>query len=96
MKQAFDSFKVSNKNYNDNTNDKNNSDTNVNNLSDKTGYTLKLPYKGDHGINLIKSMKTLIQKTLPEKPDVKNILTGTKLSSHFKFKIENLARARYY
>ena len=33
-------------------------------------HTLKLPYKGDHGINLIKSIKTSTKKSLPEKHDV--------------------------
>ena len=41
---------------------------------------LKLPYKGDHVINLIKSIKISTKKSLPEKHDVRIILTGTKLS----------------
>ena len=56
---------------------KDSNDTNINNLSDKTLRKLKLPCKDDHGINLIKSIKT--KKTLPEKHDVIIILTGTKL-----------------
>ena len=50
---TFDSSKTSNKNYNNINNNNNNNDKNVN-IFDKTGHTLKLPYKGDHGINLIK------------------------------------------
>ena len=49
-------------------------------------HTLKLPYKGDHGINLIKSIKTSTKKSLPEKHDLRIILTGTKLSSQFNIK----------
>ena len=33
----------------------------------------KLPYKGDHGINLIKSIKISTKKSLPEKHDVKTL-----------------------
>ena len=49
-------------------------------------HTLKLPYKGDHGIKLIKSIKTSTKKSLPEKHDLRIILTGTKLSSQFNIK----------
>ena len=58
LKQTLDSFKNNNKNHNNNINNENHNDTNLNRLSDKTVHTLKLPYKGDHGINLIKSIKT--------------------------------------
>ena len=44
--------------------------------------------KGDHGINLIKSIKTSTKKTLPEKHDVMIIFTGTKLSSQFNIKVD--------
>ena len=57
LNQTLDSFKTSNKNYNNKINNKNSNDTNTNNLSDKIVRTLKLPYKGDHGTNLIKSLK---------------------------------------
>ena len=60
--------------------------SNLNRSSDKIVHTLKLPYKGDHGINLIKSIKTSTKKPLPEKHDVRIILTGTKLSSQFNIK----------
>ena len=49
-------------------------------------HTLRLPYKGDHCINLIKSIKTSTKKSLPDKHDVRIILTSTKLSSHFNIK----------
>ena len=61
LKQTSDSFKTSNKNYNNKINKKNN-DTNINNLSDKIAHTLKLPHKSDHGINLIKSLKAATKK----------------------------------
>ena len=47
-----------NKNHNNNINKENHKDMNFNRLSDTIVHTLKLPYKGDHGINLIKSIKT--------------------------------------
>ena len=60
---------------NNNINNKNHINTNLNMLSDKIIRTLKLPYKGDHSINLIKSIKTSSKKSLPEKHAVFN-LTG--------------------
>ena len=57
-----------------------------NRLSGKTVHTLKLPCKGDHSINLIKSIKILIKKSLPEKRDVRIIVSGTKLSSQSNIK----------
>ena len=50
-------------------------------------FTLNLPYKGNHDINLIKSIKTSGKKTLPEKYDIRIILTGTKLSSQLNIKV---------
>ena len=88
LKQTLDSFKNNNKNHNNNINNENHNDTNLNRLSDKILHTLKLPYKGDHGINLIKSIKTSTKKSLPDKHDVRIILTGTKLSSHFNIKYD--------
>ena len=38
LKQTFDSFKTINKNYNGNINNKNDNDTNINNLSDKIAH----------------------------------------------------------
>ena len=61
-KKTIDSFKTSNKNYNNKINNKNNNDKNINNLSDKIVHTLKLSYKGDHGTNLIKSLKASTKK----------------------------------
>ena len=46
----------------------------------------KPPYKGNHGISLIRSIKTSAKKTLREKHDVKIILKSTKLSSQFNNK----------
>ena len=62
IKQTLDSFKNNNKSHNNKVNNKNHNDTNLNMLSDKIVHTLKLPYKGDHGINLIKSIKTSTKK----------------------------------
>ena len=60
----------------------------INNLSDKIVHTLKLPYKGDHGTNLIKSLEASTKKSLPENHDVRIVLTGTKLSSQFNIKVD--------
>ena len=86
LKQTLDSFKNNNKNHNKNINNEYHNDTNLNRLSDKIVHTLKLPYGGDHGVNLIKSVKTATKKLLPDKHDVRIILTGTKLGSHFNIK----------
>ena len=59
---------------------------NINNLYDKIVHTLKLPYNGDHGTNLIKSIKASTKKSLSENHDVRIVLTGTKLSSQFNIK----------
>ena len=75
LKQTLDSFDSNNKNHNNKINNENHNDTNLSRLSDKIVHTLKLPYKGDHGINLIKSIKTSTKKALPEKHDI-IILTG--------------------
>ena len=48
--------------------------------------TLKLPYKGNHGTNLIKSLKASTKESLVENHDVKIILTGIKLSSQLNIK----------
>ena len=63
-----------------------NNDTNINHWSHKIVHTLKQPYKGDHGIDLRKSIKTSTKKIIPEKYDVRIILTGTKLGSQFNIK----------
>ena len=86
MKQTLLSFENNIKNHN-NIDNENHNDTNLNRLSGKIVHTLKLPFKSDHGINLIKSIKTSTKKSLPEKHDVRIILTGTKLS--FQFNIED-------
>ena len=44
---------------------------NINNYSDKIVHTLKLPYTGNHGTNLIKLIKASTMKSLPQKNDVK-------------------------
>ena len=59
---------------------------NINNSSDKILHTLKLPYKGNHSTNLIKSIKASAKKSLPENHDLGIVLTGTKLSSQFNIK----------
>ena len=86
MKQTLVSFENNSKNHNNNINNENHNHTNLYRLSDKIVRTLKLPYKGDHGINLIKSIKTSAKKSLPQKNGVRIILTGTKLSSQFNIK----------
>ena len=75
LKQTLDFFENSKKNHNNNINNENHNDPNINRLSDKIVHILKLPYKGDHGFNLIKSIKTSAKRTLPEKHDVRIILT---------------------
>ena len=85
MKQTLDFFGNNNKNHNNNINNGNQNDVNLKRLSDKFVHTLKLQYKGDHDINLTKSIKTSTKKSLPEK-HVTIILTGTKLSSQFNIK----------
>ena len=84
MKQTFDSFKTNNKKYNINDNK---NDTNKNDLFDKIVYTLKLPCKGNHDINLIKSIKTSGKKISPEKYDIRIIITSTKLSSQLNIEV---------
>ena len=70
-------FWNNNKNHSNNIDNENHNDTNLNRLSDKTEHTLKLPYsdEGHNDINLIKSIKTSIKTLLPEKHDVRIILT---------------------
>ena len=79
LKQTPDSFKTTSKEYNNKIN-KNNSNMNINNYSDNIVHTLKLPYKGNHGTNLIKLIKASTMKSLTEKHDVKINLTGAKFS----------------
>ena len=86
LKQTLDSFENNKKNHNNNINNENHNDANLNRLSRKIVHTLKLPCKGDHSINLIKSIKASTKKSLPEKHDVRIILTGTKLSLQFNIK----------
>ena len=86
LKQTLDSFENKSKNHDNNINNENHNDTNLNRLSYKVIHNLKLPSKGDYGINLIKSTKSSTKKSLLEKHDVRNILTGTKLSSQFNTK----------
>ena len=83
LKQTIDSFIISD--------DKNDNDSNNNlntNTVVKTVHTLKLPFKGEEGTNLIKSIKTTSRKALPENHHVRIVFTGTKLSSHFNIKDE--------
>ena len=82
LKQTFESFS---KEENNNTTNTDN-DINENNSNDKIIHTLKLPYQGDEGVSLIKSIKNATKKTLPENHDVRVILTGKKLSSLFNIK----------
>ena len=81
LKEIFDSFIISDdKNHNGSDNSL---DTNI---VVKTVHTLKLPFKCEEGTNLIKSIKTTSRKALSENHDVRIVLTGTKLSSHFNIK----------
>ena len=59
-------FWKNNKNHS-NINNENHNDKNLSRLSDKIIHTLKLPYNGDHGINLIKWIKKSTKKSFPEK-----------------------------
>ena len=86
MKQTLDSFENNNENHNNNINNENHNDKNLNRLSDKIVQTLKLPYKGNHSINLMNSINTSTKKSLPEKHDLRIILTCTKLSSQLNIK----------
>ena len=86
LKETFDSRKIKNKNSKFNINNKNNSDTSTNNLSDKIAHTLNLPHKEDHVISLMTSLKSSAKKISPEKHDVRIILTDTILSSQFNNK----------
>ena len=86
LKQMLDSVKTSNKNYNNKIKNKSTNNTIINNFSDKSLRTLKLPYKDDHSTRLIKSRKTSTKKSLPENHDVRTILTDTKLSFQFNIK----------
>ena len=86
LKQTLDSFKTSSKEYNNKINNENNNNVNINNLSDKTVHTCKLPDQGDHNTNLIKSIKSSTKKSLPGNHDVRIIETGTKLSSQLNIK----------
>ena len=43
---------------------------------------MKLPYAGEKGCSVIKSMKKHLKKTLPANLDADIIYTGKKLSSH--------------
>ena len=86
LKLTLDSFENKSKNHDNNINNENHNDTDLNRLYYKVIHTLKLPYKGDYGTNLIKSTKSSTKKSLLEKHDVRNILTGTKLSSQFNTK----------
>ena len=52
-------------------------------LSDKIVHTVKLPCKGDHGIDLIKSIVTSTKKLFPQKHDVRIITKDTKVCSQF-------------
>ena len=45
----------------------------INNLSDKIVHTLKLPFKNDHGTNLIKSIEASTKNSLSENHDVRII-----------------------
>ena len=75
LKQTFDSFETRNSNYDKNIKDEKNKIFNIINLSDEAVHTKKLQYKGDHGINFIKSIKTSTKKTSPDDDDVRSILT---------------------
>ena len=66
LKQTLDSFENNNKDNNNNIKNKNHNDTNLNRLSDKNIHSIKPPYKGDHCINLIKSIKTSTKNSLAE------------------------------
>lgn len=84
LKWIFDSFETSNNYHNNNINDKNKNIRDINNLPDRGVHTLKLPYY--HGINVIKSIKTLTKKTLSDNHDVRIFLRDTELKFNFNIK----------
>ena len=45
---------------------------------------MKLPYTGEKGCSIIKSLKKYLKKTLPANIEADIIYTGTKLSSQLK------------
>ena len=59
-------------------------------------HTLKLQCKDSHSTNLIKSIKTPNKKSLPEKHDVRIILTGTKLNSQLNIKDDTNKQHKYH
>ena len=74
-------------NHNNNINNENQNDTNLNRLSDEIVQTLKLTYKGEHDIDLIKAIKTSTKKSLPEKQDVKDYFN--RYQYNFQININN-------
>ena len=86
LRQTLDSFENNDKNHNNNISNENHNDANLNMLSDKILHILKLPYKDNHGINLTKSIKISMKKSLSNKHDVRIILIAKKLSSHRNIK----------
>ena len=62
-------------------------DSNVINLeSENRRHLLVLPYQGEQGSRLVKSLKRSITKLLPEATQLEFGFTGSKLSTHFQIK----------
>ena len=78
-----------NNNNNDDSNTNNeNSFTNENNsqMSEKQLSFITLPYKGQQGEKVLKSLKTTLHRSLPNNIETKVVYTGTKLDSNFQIK----------
>ena len=76
-----------NNNSNDNSNTNNeNSFTNENNsqMPKKQLSFITLPYKGQHGEEVIKSFKTVLHRSLLNNIETKLVHTGTKLGYDFQ------------
>ena len=95
MKQTLDSFENTNKNYNNKIKNKNHNDKNLKRLSDEIVHSLKLPYRDDLGVNLIKLIKTSSKMSLPKKHNFSIILARIKINSQFNFKDDNNKQYKY-
>ena len=80
---------MNNNNNNDNSNTNNeNSFTNENNsqMSEKQLSFITLPYKGQQGEKVLKSLKTTLHRSLPNNIETKVVYTRIKLGSNFQIK----------
>ena len=66
-------------------NDENNSTESTNNNTNKV-HIISLPYKGDKGKNLMKSLNNTLANVLPQGHTTKIVYSGKKLGSYFNIK----------